>query len=113
MAFVAVPGIPTSGLTDGEVRMLAALKQNIEQLTGQSGEAEYRAALTGYFSNVNTLGDLNALSVGIQGQKYVIQNVEVAPASEVIALAETVGKLIADVHLLKDVINTIIVQGQG
>ena len=113
MAFVAIPGLPTSGLSDGEVRMMAALKQNIEELTGQSGEAEYRAVLTGYFSNINTIGDLNARSVGIQGQQFIINDVSVAPSSELIALAETVAKLIADVHLLKDVINTIIVQGQG
>ena len=108
MAFAALPAIPSEGLSESEVRMYSAVKQNIEQLTGQAGDNFYVALVRGTIT-ASVVESVNAQSVGVSGQAYVINNLQVAPATELIALAGTVQSVIYDVKNVRDALNTLII----
>jgi len=112
MPFAAMPAIPSDGVTDGEVLLYSAVKQNIEQLTGQAGDAFSVALLRGSIS-VQPIQSLQSKPVTISGAAYTIDNVQVAPASEVVALGTTVQQCVNDINTLANTINALIVQLRG
>jgi hypothetical protein len=111
MAFSAMPGLPTSGVSDQELRLLAAVKQNIEELTGQLGNTGYNAVVAGQITTAQ-IANLNAQDVNISGSGYTISGASVASAADVVSLARNVQQLVYDVRLLRDTLNTLIGQLQ-
>jgi outer membrane murein-binding lipoprotein Lpp len=93
MSFAALPPVPTSGLTDAEFQLLAAIHQNIGLLTGQN-IAAYKAVVAGQL----TLADAP------DGQATGVTS------TDVVALATTVQYLISDVQSLRDTVNILIAQ---
>jgi len=113
MAFAALPGIPQSGLSPVEFQLFASVKENIEQLTGQSGVPQLRAVLTGQVGVV-PIEDLNSKPVSITGASYIITGGGPVPSQEdFVSLATTVQQLVYDVQLLRDTLNTLIIQLRG
>lgn len=111
MAFTAMPGLPDSGLTDQELRLLAAIKQNIEELTG-AGSSTYTAVVRGQITT-SQISQLNSQNVSVSGRGYTISGANVASASDVASLAQTTQQLVYDVQLLRDTLNTLIGQLRG
>lgn len=97
MSFVALPPVPTTGLSEAEFQLLAAITQNISVLTGQLASSS-RAIITGQL----TLGfapDGAAVPVSVSGSPNDIAN-----------LAVELQTLINDVQALRDTVNILIAQ---
>jgi hypothetical protein len=113
MAFTAIPAIPQSGLNEFEYRILKAVKQNLDELTGQSRELRYRSVLTGNVTVVK-VGTLQSKQLSISGRAYNLTNIGTVPAQEdFIQLAKDVKNLIADVQRIRDILDTLITQLKG
>lgn len=97
MSFVALPSIPTSGLSDAEFQLLAAISQNLGLLTGQS-LAGYKAVTSGQLT-LSSAPAGNAQSVSITGT-----------ANDLANIAISLQTLINDVQSLRDTVNILIAQ---
>lgn len=93
MSFAALPPVPTSGLTQAEFQLLAAISQNLSQLIGQSSP-EFRALVAGQVT-VSTAPDGTAQGLS---------------SFDTVALATTLQSLINDVQVLRSTLNTLIAQ---
>lgn len=97
MSFVALPPVPTSGLSEAEFQLLAALTQNISVLTGQTLSSS-KAIVPGQL----TLGfapDGESAPVSITGSP-----------NDLAAIAVSLQILINDVQLLRGTLNILIAQ---
>lgn len=113
MAFTAIPAIPQSGISEFEYRILKAVKQNLDELTGQSREVRYRSILTGNITVVK-VGELQANRLTVTGRSYNIANVGTVPAQEdFVRLAEDVARLMSDVARIRNILDTLITQLKG
>lgn len=97
MSFSALPPVPTSGLSEAEFQLLAALTQNVSLLTGQ-GLSTYRALISGQFT-VQYPADLSASPITSSGT-----------TNDIPALAASLQALINDVQALRDTVNAIVTQ---
>lgn len=93
MSFVALPPVPTSGLSEAEFQLLAALTQNISVLTGQVSSSS-KAIVPGQLT----------LAFAPDGQATGVS------ASDVVTLAAELQILISDVQALRDTLNILIAQ---
>lgn len=93
MSFVALPPVPTSGLSEAEFQLLAALTRNISVLTGQILSS----------SKAITPGQLT-LAPAPDGQVTGVSTVDIA------VLATELQTLINDVQALRDTLNILIAQ---
>ena len=109
MPFSTLPALPTENVTQAELLMYASIKQNIEQLTGQSGDAFSVAVLRGSI-RVQPISSLQAKPLSGIGNAYTINDVQVAPASELVKLATTVQQCINDISLITSTLNALILQ---
>jgi len=113
MSFSALPGVPQAGLNEWQFQFLNSAKQNIEQLTGQSGSPSYRAVLAGQISLI-AVPEPNAKQVTISGSGYTISGTGTVPTlDDFVSLATTVQTLINDVATLNDAVNSLITQIRG
>ena len=93
MSFVALPPVPTSGLTEAEFQLLAAINQNLNVLTGQI-TTDYKAVISGQI----TLMEAPELqSTGLT-------------SADSGAVASALQVLISDVQALRDTVNILIAQ---
>ena len=97
MSFVALPAVPTSGLTEGEFQLLAAISQNLGLLTGQSLGA-YKAITSGQLTLASAPSG-SAQAVSITGSPSDLANIAIS-----------VQTLINDVQALRDTVNILIAQ---
>ena len=92
MSFVALPPVPTSGLSEAEFQLLAALTQNISVLTGQVSSSS-KAIIPGQLT----------LGFAPDGQAS-------GAANDVATLTTELQILINDVQALRDTLNILIAQ---
>ena len=92
MSFVALPPVPTSGLSEAEFQLLAALTQNISVLTGQVSSSS-KAIIPGQLT----------LGFAPDGQAS-------GAAGDVATLTAELQILINDVQALRDTLNILIAQ---
>lgn len=92
MSFVALPPVPTSGLSEAEFQLLAALTQNISVLTGQVSSSS-KAIIPGQLT----------LGFAPDGQASGV-------AGDVATLTAELQILINDVQALRDTLNILIAQ---
>jgi hypothetical protein len=97
MSFAALPPVPTSGLTDAEFQLLAAIHQNIGILTGQVSSG-YKAVIPAQLT-LAFAPDGEASAVSLTGS-----------ANDLATLAGTLQVLINDVQSLRDTVNILIAQ---
>lgn len=109
MAFTPMPVVPQAGLPEWQFAFFNAAKQNIEALTGQSGNTGFQALLAG---NVTTLpaNQLNMRQVTAKGTGFTISGSNVAGLDDHVALIKDVQTLINDVAYLRLVLNSLISQ---
>jgi len=110
MGFAPIPAVPQGGLTDAEFRMFSAVKQNLDQLIGTNGEAEFIAMLTGQVT-VQPVGALNSSLPNLTGQAALTSGgIQVPLQTDFVALAATVQQLVADVQKIRNTLDTLVDQ---
>jgi len=113
MPFVATPAVPLSGLTEQEFRVLSAIKENMDLLTGVSNDKDFKATLTGQFT-VLTLESLNSSPVQTSGRAYDVGDGKLVPSLEDFnTLLTAVNAITQDVKNLQDILNALITQAKG
>ncbi|WP_299077069.1 hypothetical protein [uncultured Paraglaciecola sp.] len=108
MTFAAMPGLPQEGLTDAEYRLLSAIKQNIEELTGQGRTTTHIAVLKGSIATegISTSGTVTGVNIG---QTAVTVSGQTIPTyDDFISLANTTQSLINEVASLRNTVNALI-----
>ena len=98
MSFAALPPVPQSGLTEAEYRLLAAIHENINLLTGQSTSVS-KAIISGQVTVAGAPAG-SATPVAISG----------AAATDIAQIAATLQVLINDVQALRDTVNILVAQ---
>lgn len=112
MAFVSMPSVPVSGVSTQEFQLFAAVKQNIEELTGQAN-AEFAAVLRGNIT-VQPVGNLLSSQPTITGTSYTISGVGTVPSFEDFAnVAATTQRLVSDVEAIRDRLDILLSQLKG
>ena len=96
MTYAALPPVPTSGLTDAEFQLLAAIHENISLLTGQPVTSD--AAVT-----------LGQISLSGAPDSTIPPSL-LANTADLATVALLLQYLINDVQSLRDTVNTLITQ---
>ena len=108
VTFTSMPSLPTAGITQEELQLLSATRDNINLLIGatnKAGAAVLRGSIT---TKQITKTNFNGLSA--KGGGFIISNVQVASAVEFNNLILDVQKLARDVENLRKTLNTLISQ---
>jgi hypothetical protein len=108
--FSGIPSVPT-GINDPQLmRILYALKENVELLTNQRGELDgASAALISGAITISTVdGQFQALSASANGTE--VNNVTVPLLSDYVKLLQDFQLLAYDVSALRATVNNLIVQ---
>lgn len=109
MAFTGMPNVPTSNVSEESFRMFAAIKQNLEELTGQAN-AEFAAVLRGSI-NVSYVGNLQSSQPNVTGRGYNLAGAGSVPDyNDFIAVVGTVQALVNDVQAIRDRLDVLISQ---
>lgn len=112
--YSAIPDIPAGGLTNWQAQTLAAIKENVELLTGTRGErdgasrAVLKAQVTVSNPPVQTMQRVTATGSG-----FTISGVKVASLDDYNRLVVDVQQLANDVANLRNTVNTLITQLKG
>ena len=113
MSFTAMPPVPQAGITPEMLAMFAATKQNIEQLTGQSGNIEYAAMLRGAVT-FKFVTALTSTAPALSGQGFSIAKNKTVPSlNDFTALTKTVADLQADVKRIQESLNALATHAKG
>jgi hypothetical protein len=109
--FAGIPPIPQTDIPDWNARILAALKENVELLTGQRGElgADSQALTAGSITARN-LTTVNYRGLSASGQGVAINNVQVPTLVDYSYLLRDFQNLAADVENLRNLVNILIDQ---
>jgi hypothetical protein len=109
--FTGVPELPQSGTDEWQLRVLEALKQNVELLTGTRNEPDgaSRALLSSNISVV-TPPDRTFTAITARGAGFTIANVQVPSYQDYVSLCQDIQKLGNDVANLHATLTTLINQ---
>jgi len=107
--FIGIPSVPFE-MDNTTVRILLALKENVELLTGQRGESDgASAAITSGSLTVNQVsGDFRGLSARATGA--TVGNVDVPLLEDYTKALRDMQQLAIDVAALRDTVNQLIKQ---
>jgi hypothetical protein len=112
--FVAVPDVPQAGLTDWQVNILTALKDNVELLTGgrretgASSQAITRGSITVNDPPAQTMTRVTATGAG-----FTISGVSVPSLEDYNRLLVNVQQLANDVAVLRSTVAILLAQLRG
>lgn len=112
--YTAIPAVPTVGVEEWQSRLLNALKQNVELLTGTRGETDLaslainRARLT-----VSVPPTQEMVRVSAQGGGVTISGTNVPVLEDYNQLIVDVQKLANDVANLRATVEVLITQLRG
>lgn len=100
--FIGIPNIPTEGINPAQLTTLNAMKQNLELLMGQRGEAnnESKAIFKGQIK-LRTLREQDLKKVTASGGGFAIQNILVASAVDHAKLTSDVQIMANDIAYLR------------
>jgi hypothetical protein len=110
--FTGIPALPQSGVDEWNARLLDALKQNVELLTGTRGEVD-GASMALLKSSITTsqVTDYNFRGLTAKGAGFNITNVGQVPAyTDYASLLQDVASLARDVAQLRATVNSLINQ---
>lgn len=109
--FTAIPALPQTGVAEWELRLLTAIKENVELLTATRGEADRAsAALLRSSLTVSRPPEQRMTQVSAQGSGVVINNQSLPLLSDYGALLGDVQRLANDVAALRATVDTLIQQ---
>lgn len=108
--FSGIPSAALEGVEPQLARVLAALKENVELLTNQRGEADRAsvALLSGNITTAQAANVFNGLTAKAVGTK--VNNVVVPIMSDYVKALQDIQTLAYDVAVLRDTVNTLIAQ---
>jgi hypothetical protein len=108
-SFTPIPAVPQSGLTDWQFRVLSALKEDVELLTGARANGALRALTKSQFTVADaptqTMQQVTAEVVG-----FTISGVNVPSLDDYAKLVTNVQQLANDVAQIRNTLNTLIQQ---
>lgn len=112
--FSAIPSVPNQNISEWQSNILAALKENVELLTGQRGNAGAgnQAVIRGQV-RVNQITAPTFTRVNATGQGYTISGQNVAALDDFGKLINDVQLLANDVATLRLAFNTLVAQLKG
>lgn len=109
MNFAAIPSIPQGGGIDPwQFRLLTAMKQNIEILSGARDSGEFSAILKGSMSGFPKLAEMDMKQITARGEYVTISGSDVPLVSDYINLMASVQVLANDVNRLYATVNALI-----
>lgn len=108
MTFSAMPPVPQGEITDWEFRFLTAVKQNVEQLTGQRPGGG--AAIISDTITVIPMGSMQFQQVTASPNGVTISGSNVPLLTEFVKLMVDVQTLAADVATLRATVNALVLQ---
>ena len=109
--FTGVPELPQSSADEWQMRVLEALKQNVELLTGTRGEPndESRAIVKSSLT-VSSPPTLTYGSMTARGAGFSIGNAQVPSFTDYTSLIQDVQRLSTDVANLHAILSTLVSQ---
>ena len=112
--YVAIPAVPTTGVGSWEGSILNALKENVELLTGQRrGVNLDSVSLTKGDITINPLETVNIQRISARGRGYDISGQQVPSLEDYGKLLTDVQLAINDITILRNTVNSLIVQLRG
>lgn len=107
--FTGIPALAQSGLEEWQFRVLSALKENVELLTGTRGERDGASqALTKGAVSVASAPSATISSLSAKGSGFTISGQTVPSLADYNALLRDTQTLINDVAALRATLNTLI-----
>lgn len=108
--FTAIPNPPQLGVPGGQGYVLAALKENVDLLTGAKGAkySDNSAVTRGSITVATSTAEL--VRVSAEGAGFSISNVLVPDFDDYVKLISDVQTLVEDVSTLRKTLNTLIQQ---
>jgi len=112
--FTSVPDIPQGNIDEWQYRILDALKQNVELLTGTRNETDGASlALTRSDITTKTPGTPQFQGLNARGAGFTISGVQVPSYDDYVSLIRDVNSLAQDVASLRATVTTLINQLRG
>jgi hypothetical protein len=112
--FTGIPALPASGLEPAQARLLAALKENVELLTGSRGELDgFSRALTQGQIRLSPLPQADFTGVTATGDGFTIQGANVAALEDYQRALQDIQRLGRDVEVLRQYVVALANQLRG
>ena len=112
--FSGIPALPASGLDPAQARLLSALKENVELLTGSRGEPDgFSRALTQGQIRLPPLPQGNFTGITATGDGFNIQGVNVVSLEDYQRALQDIQRLGEDVAVLRQYIAALANQLRG
>jgi hypothetical protein len=109
--FSGIPAVPLENLDPQLSRILYALKENVELLTNQRGEADGASvAVTAGSVTISPVGDTQYQGMTAKGVGASISGVDVPILSDYVKLLQDFQRLAYDVAVLRSAVNNLIIQ---
>lgn len=107
--YSAIPAVPQSGLTDWQFRVLSAMKEDIELLTGARANGALKA-ITKTQLTVTDAPSQTMQQVTAEGAGFTISGVQVPSLDDYAKLVGNVQQVANDVAQIRNTLNTLIQQ---
>jgi hypothetical protein len=112
--FTGIPALSASGLDPAQARLLAALKENVELLTGSRGEAGgFSRAITRGQLNIRPLPEATYRNATAQGDGVNISGVNVVTLEDYRRALNDIQRLAQDVEVLRQYVAALANQLRG
>ena len=109
--FTGIPSLPQQGVDEWQVRVLGAMKQNIELLIGSRGERDLSSrALLKSSVRIEGTPEPSLRSISAVGSGFTISGAQVPSLADYQALVRDVQLLANDVAQLRTAVNVLISQ---
>ena len=109
--FTAIPAIPQTGIDEWQLRLLSALKENVELLTGTRGEEDRSSvALVRSRLNVSPPPAQTMTRVSAQGAGVTVSGVSIPTLEDYGRLLSDTQRLANDVAVLRATVATLVNQ---
>ena len=112
--FVSVPIVPIEGVLDQQAFLFASLKENVELLIGDRGEADRASeAVTKGNITVEPMETQKMRQVSSQGKSWKILDRNVADGDDYVNALVDLQTLANDLYETRDLLNALIIQLRG
>lgn len=109
--FTGIPSLPQLGVEEWEYRILNAMKQNLELLTGTRGEQDLSSrALLKSTVSITSAPEPSIRSLSAVGSGFTVGGARVASLADYQQLVQDVQLLLNDVAALRQTVNTLLTQ---
>lgn len=112
--FTGIPSLPPAGLDPAQARLLSAIKENVELLTGTRGEQDRASrALTRGQVNIRNLPEAQFRNLTARGDGIALSGAEMPTLQDYTRALQDIQRLSQDVDTLREYVQTLITQLRG